>query len=133
MSIVVIATIEELRLLTKQERRVYEMYRLEGKTKEAIIAELNVGKDAFRRYWWSAIKKIIEHRRLTENPQHFLAQGRDILGGDVRIGTAAPADARTISNTSKLGREPVSDLAGEGKEDLPDTSLDTSDDTELAE
>lgn len=120
MSIIVVATVDELRLLTKQERLVYEMYRHEGKTREAICTELKIGKDGFRRHWWSAIKKIIAHRKLTENPQHFLAQGRDILRGDVQLGQVKPFDTGSISNVSKLGREPVApDTSGDHVQQPP--------------
>lgn len=114
MSLIVVATTEELRLLTKQERNVYELYRHEGKRREEICELLGITGETFRRYWWSAIKKIIGYRRMTQNPQSYLAQGRDILGGDVRLSSRVrPHDTTTISNTSKLGREPVAESTDE--------------------
>ena len=104
MSDLLIATVDELRLLTKREREVYEMFRHEGLRKEEICLKLHVGKEAFRRYWWSAVKKIRRHRQLTENPQYFLARGHDILGGGAHIGIQRPADTSTISNTSRFNR-----------------------------
>lgn len=110
MTLIVVATTDELRLLTKQERMVYEMYRHEGRKREEICAKMDINGETFRRYWWSAIRKIIQHRKTTENPQSFLAQGKDILGGDVRTGQFMPHSTKTISNVSALGREPVADI-----------------------
>ncbi len=109
----IIATIEELRLLTKREREVYEMFRSEGLRRDEICAKLHLNKESFRRYWWSAVKKIRMHRRMTENPQWYLARGRDILAGDgVHVERQRPADTRTISNRSMLGR---TGIVGDGE------------------
>lgn len=113
MSLIVVATTEELRLLTKQERLVYELYRHEGKKKEEICIELKITSETFRRYWWSAIKKIIEHRRLTANPQLFMSQGKDVLGSHATFGQRMPYDPRTITNQSKMGNAPVAPPDGE--------------------
>ena len=113
MSDLLIATVDELRLLTKREREVYEMFRHEGLKKEEICKRLHVGLEAFRRYWWSATKKIRRHRQMTENPQYFLSRGKDILGGGAHIGIQRPVDTRMISNRSMLGRPEELDIAPE--------------------
>lgn len=105
MSEIIVATVDELRILTKRERQVYEMFRHEGKTKEEICRELRFNKDAFRRYWWAAMKKIREHRQLTQNPQYFLARGKDILSSIPTVQRHETASARHISNSSRLGHD----------------------------
>jgi len=75
----IIATDEELWLLTKSERRVYEMYRLKGLTKEQICVELNINQRTFDNHWSKAMKKITDHRKLMENPLKEIAKGNDIL------------------------------------------------------
>jgi hypothetical protein len=106
MSQIVVATTDELRLLTKRERQIYELYRHEGKTREEICAALKIGKDAFRRYWWSAIKRIQEHRKLTQNPQYFMAKGQDVLAASKpEFQRTRSAEGANISNVSQLGKE----------------------------
>jgi len=76
---IIIATDEELWLLTKSERRVYEMYRLKGRTKEQICDELQINIRTFDNHWSKAVKKILDHRKLMENPLKSIAKGKDVL------------------------------------------------------
>ncbi len=76
-----VATPQELSLLTGSEERVYRRFRYEGKTFEEIAKELRQSADNVRKRWNNAVKKIKAHRELTENPQYFLAKGQDVLRG----------------------------------------------------
>lgn len=95
---IVVATNEELALLTAQEERVYRRYRHEGKKFKEIADELKIKEKAVRERWNAAMKKIRQNRDLTENPQYFIARGRDVLQGQQGYGLhEAPAETlRTI-------------------------------------
>jgi hypothetical protein len=76
---IIIATDEELWLLTKMERIVYESFRLRGKTKEMICEEQKITPATFRNHWTRAMKKILDGRKIMENPLRSIAKGKDIL------------------------------------------------------
>ncbi len=87
MSKYFVASSDELRLLTKMERDVYEMYRCDGKTREEICVHFSISKETFRSHWSRAVRKIEKHRLLLDNPLAFLREveqkeKRDIFRGD---------------------------------------------------
>lgn len=110
--ILIVATSEELAMLTASEERVYRRYRLEGKRFEEIAKELRRSKDHVRKLWNAGIKKIRRHRELVENPQYFLHRGKDVLrqgGGHEQL--SAPAESmRTIAEMPAELAEPPAHL-----------------------
>lgn len=75
----IVASRDELKLLTKTERLIYEAFRHEGKTKEVICEEQGITDETFRSHWSRALKKIRERRLIIENPQRFIGGDKDIL------------------------------------------------------
>lgn len=86
MTDLLIATEEELRILTKSEREIYDDYRNRGKTREEICLERDITDATFRDHFAQAEKKIRRYRRVKENPQAFMKENEhgesiDILRG----------------------------------------------------
>lgn len=89
MTDLLIATEEELRILTKSEREIYDDYRNRGKTREEICKERDITDATFRDHFAQAEKKIRRFRRIQENPQAFMKENTegesiDILRGGKR-------------------------------------------------
>jgi DNA-binding CsgD family transcriptional regulator len=93
---ILIATPGELDLLTKQEERIYRMFRLEGRTKEQIYRELKIGAETFRKHWHRAMQKIKKRRQLMENPQYYLNKNVDVLMGKQSITDVPIVDAEHL-------------------------------------
>jgi len=83
---IIIATEEELRILTKSEREVYDDYRQRGKTREDICIERGITEETFRSHLNRAEEKMRTYRRMRENPQAFMAEGKDGISTDVLRG-----------------------------------------------
>lgn len=79
MSQYFVADPEELRLLSKKERDVYEMYRLEGKTKDQIAEALGIELATVNSHWSRAINKIERHRLLLQNPLAFINSEKPLV------------------------------------------------------
>lgn len=108
-----IPTEEELRILTKTERWVYQKFRFEGWTKEEICAERRMSAETFRGHWSRATNKLKRHRQLTENPQHFLMQNKDVLRSDVEVQMHREAPTMSMRNVHRQpntspGTNPIS-------------------------
>ncbi|MBX4215857.1 hypothetical protein KW797_02835 [Candidatus Parcubacteria bacterium] len=109
---IIIATGEEMGLLSPSQERIYRRFRLEGQTFEEIAKDLRMTKDNVKKKWREAIRMIERHRNLTENPQYFLHRGRDVLRGERGYGQVA-AQARHLHTIPDLPAELAS------PEDLP--------------
>lgn len=96
MSQYFVATPEELRLLTKQERNVYEMFRLEGKKREDIAELLEVSLATVTSHWSRAVNKIERHRLLMQNPLAFINEKKQ---GGVDIFRAEPGQLQKAEET----------------------------------
>jgi hypothetical protein len=108
MNTFLIATAEELRGLTKAERDVYEMYRLEGMKKDAICEKLGITIDTFMCHWHRGMRKIARARDMAENPQSFMrkgTRGTDVLRGD---GAATSTERQSYGNdAANIGLRPI--------------------------
>lgn len=82
MTTIIVLTAEEMALLSPTEERVYRRYRHEGKKFAEIAKEFKISMETVRKRWNAAMKKIRAHRELVENPQYFIAKGRDVLRGE---------------------------------------------------
>lgn len=115
MSTLLIPTGEELRVLSKMELRIYEMYRLKGRTKEQICEEMHITRETFRGHWSRAQNKLRRQRLMTENPQYQLAKGNDVLRNDFMTQQYVQVPSKSMKNINLNAALPEEEKKEEAK------------------